>query len=288
MEWALLKVKPAVHTCRVLRRYEKVGETLGEMLNLGQLVIREGGWSDPLAIKGSLRLVGYCFLMQDRWKGRDRQTQRHLYRKLSHLDREVFTELWEDFKDHLAEAASVSAASVPDAVASTAAEPKPAPAKLPQPPPGKGTVPGKNKTDPKEPKEPKEKSELQTVISEATKMKVRVTAILGHATGVLSGIYGDKDNNVEADEKWKWAANGDNGGTLRGLLKTVRAAITPYQNRWLTEDVADVKKTSSPETQVSELKNLLELKAKFENVKDQLDTMVTRHNARPKKKQKRD
>ena len=115
-------------------------------------------------------------------------------------------------------------------------------------------------------------------------MKVRVTALVGHANSVLICIYGEPENSVAATPEWSWAANDDNGGMLKQLLKEAKLKCTPFQKRWLTEEVSDVTKSTTAETQAWELTNLLNMEIVFDKIRDHVDQMVTRHNARPRKK----
>ena len=128
------------------------------------------------------------------------------------------------------------------------------------------------------------KKHTHTHTRQATKMKVKVTAIFGHANNVSAGIYGEPENQVAPTPEWSWAANEDNGGMLKKLLKTVKSKCTGFHTRWLTEEIGDVKKSTSTATQASELTSLLLLESDFEQIREHVDTMVTRHNARPRKK----
>ena len=73
------------------------------MLNLGELVIAQGGWGDPAAVAGSIRMVAQNISMGRPWVGEDCQTSRQLYNKLTFGYTEEFTECWQDFKTILVE-----------------------------------------------------------------------------------------------------------------------------------------------------------------------------------------
>ena len=117
-------------------------------------------------------------------------------------------------------------------------------------------------------------------------MKSELKAMLGHATGVKANIYGDKENEREPDKAWHWAANSENGGKLRVEMKKLESRMSGFHNRWMNEEIMDVKKTTSAEVQLYELRTFVgtDMKSQVELVSQALATIVSRHNAMPVKK----
>ena len=67
-------------------------------MNLGQLIIDQGGWDDPKAIEGSIELVASNTSMGKSWVGKDAQTKRTPYFRVEQFYQEEFEESWSDFQ----------------------------------------------------------------------------------------------------------------------------------------------------------------------------------------------
>ena len=117
---------------------------------------------------------------------------------------------------------------------------------------------------------------------EAGKTVPTLRTIIGTTTEMMTKIYGggpEAPHKVGCPE-WEWAKNKENGGRLKEELGKLRAAMSNFHTRLITESIADVKKSSSNEVQLAELKALKLLKPIIENCQEQLDTAISRKNAK--------
>ena len=109
IEWSLLEVERIRGKYIVRRVFTQIERTRGRLINLGQIIVDQGGWQDPAAIKGSIIAAAQCTVMGHRWVGKHPQTHRSLYRLLSFEDEDVFTKSWGDFQEYVAKKADAEA-----------------------------------------------------------------------------------------------------------------------------------------------------------------------------------
>ena len=79
VEWAQLKKSEMDDEHKLTTSWRKIDKTIGTPMNMGQLIINEGGWDDAAAIAGALRIAIMCTLMGGHWIGTDPQSSRKCY-----------------------------------------------------------------------------------------------------------------------------------------------------------------------------------------------------------------
>ena len=274
-KWAERTLEATKSKYETSRKYMRIDTKLGKYRNAGQVIIDEGGWSDPEAIEGSLRLFAQCNSMGGKWIGKHPQTGRRLYLCLSFEFSEVFEECWADFESHVDELANTKDnAALPGGITDTteklevegekgeAVEGEPTP----------------STTEPKQPKQPRpqgkpqdeSKIEERKVWSLALKTRAQMLPILALADATKK--------KIEAEEPgWSRLNNQANLGKLRSKLTDLHACLSPTLERFLTEDTNQVKKSFKNATKelTSELKKFNNLMAMAKEVEFEVTTLVS-------------
>ncbi|CAK0879795.1 unnamed protein product, partial [Prorocentrum cordatum] len=120
-EWAERETGKLLGKYSHTRTWARVDTTQGDYLNLGQLVIDQGGWDDPEAIVGVLKLVNQCVSMGDPRVATHPQTQRVVYLRLKFKCVETFTKAWTSFQEEVNPLAATSGEGAGKKAASGAA-----------------------------------------------------------------------------------------------------------------------------------------------------------------------
>ena len=94
LEWAKQKLKGLENAKSHSRSFERIETEKGTYYGFGRIVVEEGGWNDPAAIKAATRYVSKCLVMGGAWTDENPMTERteFLYVKRHFIDE--FRDKW--------------------------------------------------------------------------------------------------------------------------------------------------------------------------------------------------
>jgi hypothetical protein len=256
--------------------WKRIDSDKGVYRNFGQLVISQGGWKDPSAIAGSLKLATQCVQLGHPWTKVHPQTGRTLFLELSFEFQEVFQEAWATHETEM-DTGDVVAAPATLKLGDTPA------AAMPKLVPDSASICGDDDAPLASPSKPKAKakptkhvaeassSELKKVWPQVLKYKKDFQTAIGAATDLLS--------QIESVPDWDWAHNPNNHGKLERLLEETKQPFSSFHRRLLTEDPTVLKRSNTPEFLTVEGQAFLATADKLRELQRFTATLVKRHHS---------
>jgi hypothetical protein len=293
-QWAKETFGDVVRSKTRTSSFQHVDTTTGVYRPFGAIVMKEGGWQDPAAVRGAKLMAAKCCIMGGQSVSRNPLTERL---EFFHLRREVSDKLVEAWTMCEHESKKISSASGSGAAADggsagglacgssgkkadegtavgggssgagsgaavvVGAKPVPEPA----PKRGKETNPSPK---PKSDKPPAEKP----VHAKALRLKSQWLSTAAAAATLIKRI---KNETVE----WQWASNAGNLGRLETSVKIMEDSKTDFVQEFLIQDMATFKKSLAPERLHTELSTFLGLKPVVDSVQSEVDRLVSMHKA---------
>jgi hypothetical protein len=239
LEWAGAKKTSLKTQFQYRKGFQRIDTTKGQYRNIGQVIVNQGGWQDPEAIRGSLELAKQCLTMGPPWIMQHPQTRRMLLLELDFSYSEEMVEKWEEYKCALK--ASAAPTSTSQAKAQAKARAKAASSKPPTTT-HTSTLHDKNKK----------------LWADAAKLKTLFLQSTAKSTEIIGTI-------ADAPE-WAWANNKDNVGELTSAMKELKSSVSPWCRSFVTEDLPVVKKRTEGKTAETELGFFLALRPKIMHV----------------------
>jgi hypothetical protein len=223
-EWAKKTFSTVVESKSHLRSFQHINTTTGTYRPLGAIVMKEGGWSDPAAVRGAKLLAAKCCIMGGQWVQRNPLTERL---EFFHLKTEVSDKMLEAWS--LCEHESKKLGSPGDEAGTddvkggnaggggTGASPEKG-----QGTGGEGGGDGskkRKKTGEQGLPQPKPKAE-KSVFTEASRLKSNWLATTAAAGNLI--------HRIKSNTEWEWARNDGNLGRLDASLKSLDASKSDF------------------------------------------------------------
>jgi hypothetical protein len=279
-DWVAKKYESFKKEKMFKQRWQRLDYEKAEYVNIGQLIIGEGGWNDRSAVIGAVRAAKRCMLLGYPWVRKDPQTQRTVYARLKLGWEESFEESWSawttEYKTgtRVADEKKTGELGVP--VADGSADIQAIGDEAPDAADGKDDKrkTAKPKATPKVKSAPgaeatAQRKQVTKAITEATRTKAR---FLGLTSSVVELV-----EQMEKDPAWSWANNDANKGTLLRACHALREPLTDFHKRVLTEDISAVKKTVTTEFLIVQLGDFVKIKTRLDELGKLIAQLLKRH-----------
>ena len=251
--------------------FRKINKSSGVYRPLGAIIMKEGGWRDPAAVRGSKLLATKCCLMGGQWITRNPLTERleffHLRREVSDEMTEAWTKCEQESKNVDTEGQATGRAGGGIATGSgagLAVEPHRTEGELPSKTPVK-----------KQQKSPCEKTQAHkepTVFASAARVKGLWLSTLASANTLVSRIH-------DPASDWQWAKNEMNLGRLQTRTQELDGEQTSFAKDFLIQDLATFKKNLTPERLMTELATFIGMKKFVLGVQKEMDRLIAMHKS---------
>ena len=103
---------------------------------------------------------------------------------------------------------------------------------------------------------------------QAVKMRTEMLEVLSQSRQVL--------DSIRDLPSWKWADNQENRGNLKAKMTSLKDGLTGFCGRFVCEDIKQLAKECGTEKLQFEVGNFLEIRPKFNELKNVLGLIVAR------------
>jgi hypothetical protein len=253
LNWAKLAFAQFKQQKSQTKTWRRIDKEKGEYMTIDQLIVDQGTSTESMV--GIAKLVKMCSAMGPPWVATHPQTQRLMFLNLKFEFQEEFVQAWQHCKSEFLEGVKPTANAEAQKTAlhshahggSIGSGDKDAGKVADEKPAGKVND-----------EKVGNKGKFQKVFKEALATKVLCLKVSSAALELAEQI------NLE--DKWKWARNDQNLGQLEVETKAMRSKLTLFHRTWLVEDAPNVKKQYGEPYLLEHLQSFIDLKPDFKKL----------------------